>query len=472
LTDAATIAARLIALADAAPLYAPPALPSVPPLTETDSGMAERVAATHADDLRFDHRIGRWLIYQGHSWRGDPSGDVDRLVLTTIRNCYSTIGGLEEEAAKRRFKFLVKCESADRRAAVARLTRVTLPVADAGDGWDLKPDILGVRNGVISLPDGTLRPGRPNDRITLALDLDYDADAAAPRWEQFIREILPDPDLAAFIKRAIGYSLTGQMKEQCFFMCHGKGSNGKSVFLDTLAHLLGPLYAATPFSTFLAQKYGAAGPTNDLAALVARRAVSASEAGEGSYLNEDRLKAITGGERIRVRFLFREFFDFYPTCKIWLAVNHRPRVADDTLSFWRTFEGDAVDPDLATKLVDELPGIFAWSVQGAVEWYAGGLQPPASVLAVTAAYKREQDPLGEFLSAACDLGPEHHAGAKELGAAYGKWADDAGLRGHDRMTVTRLGRILGDRFESVHTRHGKVYDGLRVRPEREPGEDV
>ena len=477
----AVIAGQLVGLADASQLWTPPAKPTAPDLTETESGMADRVAFVHADDLRYDWRIGRWLRWRAHSWQSIEGGEVERLVLNVIRGCWRERESMTDyEDRQRRAKFLTKCESAASRAAVARLTRSVLPVSDNGDGWDLGPDLLGVRNGVLHLPTATLRDGKPDDRITLALDLDYDADATAPRWERFIGEVFPDPDLAAFIQRAIGYSLTGHVKEQCFFMLHGKGSNGKSVLLGVLARLLGPLYSTVPFSTFLAQHYGSAGPTNDQAGLVGKRVVSASETAEGSHLNEARLKAMTGGDPITARFLNHEFFTFHPSCKIWLSVNHQPQVADDSLGFWRrvrlipferTFEGAEVDPDLGDKLALELPGILAWAVGGAVEWYAGGLRAPALVSTQTAAYQREQDPLDGFLSAACDLRPDYRAGGGELAAAYNKWADSQKYGPRDRMTATRLGRLLGQRFKRMPTRSGRLYSGLQVRASRVPGDE-
>jgi len=252
------------------------------------------------------------------------------------------------------------------------------------------------------------------------------------------------------------------------------------VLLGVLARLLGPLYATTPFSTFLAQHYGSAGPTNDQAGLVGKRVVSASETAEGSRLNEARLKAMTGGDPITARFLNHEFFTFHPVAKIWLAVNHQPQVADDSLGFWRRvrlipfercFEGAAVDADLGDKLAVELPGILAWAVQGAVEWYARKLQPPACVLAGTAAYQREQDPLDAFLTATCDLGPDYRAGGAELSAAYSRWADVMKYGPRDRMTAVRLGRLLGQRFNRMPTRTGRLYAGLQVRAPRVPGDE-
>jgi putative DNA primase/helicase len=471
---------QLMALLDKAPIYTPPAEALVPDLTsETDSGMAEFFAALHANDLRYDHRIGRWLLWRDHSWRGDSGGEVNRLVLAADRKCYGKLGGMELEDRDRRYKFLKKCESAERRSAVVRLAKDTLPVADTGEAWDLKPDLLGVRNGVIELPTATLRKGIPDDRITLALDIDYDPDAQAPRWEQFISEVFPDADLAAFMHRSVGYSLTGQTKEQCFFLCYGKGSNGKSVLLNVMANLLGPLLVNVPFSTFLAPRAGMVAPTNDLAGLLAKRVVTAAETSDKSHLNEARLKSMTGGDPITARFLYHEYFTYAPTCKIWLAVNHRPRVADDSLGFWRrvrlipferTFAGAEIDQDLCITLATELPGILAWAVAGAIEWYGGGLRPPSCVLAQTAAYQKTQDPLDEFLTAVCEFGPDWRVQSAVIGGAYAAWADGLHYGPRDRLGRHALDELLDGRFGSMKLDNRKFYPGLRLRQTREPGE--
>ena len=106
---------------------------------------------------------------------------------------------------------------------------------------------------------------------------------------------------------------------------------------------------------------------NDLAALVGRRLVTASETNEGSRFNEARVKSLTGNVPITARFLHAEFFTFDPVAKFWLAVNHRPRVTDDTEGFWRRIRliefkrrfSKTDDPYLFNTLIAELPGILA-----------------------------------------------------------------------------------------------------------------
>ncbi|HXH21600.1 MAG TPA: phage/plasmid primase, P4 family [Dehalococcoidia bacterium] len=176
-----------------------------------------------------------------------------------------------------------------------------------------------------------------------------------------------DEELIDFIWKAVGYSLSGDTSEQCLFICHGSGANGKSVFLGTIRALAGDYAFNAPFSTFELQNRTTI--PNDVAPLASKRLVTAAETNDGTRLNEARLKALTGGDPISARFLHREYFSFIPEAKYWLAVNYRPRVDDLSYGFWRrvrlvpftcTFIGNQ-DKHLAAKLVRELPGILAWS---------------------------------------------------------------------------------------------------------------
>jgi phage/plasmid-associated DNA primase len=59
------------------------------------------------------------------------------------------------------------------------------------------------------------------------------------------------------------------------------------------------------------------------------------------------------------------------------------------------------DPALPRKLEEELPGILAWLVFGALEWQRVGLAPPAEVNAETEEYRAEQDVLAGFIADKC-----------------------------------------------------------------------
>jgi putative DNA primase/helicase len=432
-------------------------------------GAAERFARLHGDDLRYDHRRARWLLWSGHRWTPDTDGALTRIALEFVRAWqHEAVELTNRTRADAMLKFARRLERRDALTAMLAIARDLRPIADAGDQWDADPWLLGVPNGVIDLRTGALRPGWRADRITMTASVVFDAQATCPRWERFLDEIFDgDAELVAFIARAVGYSLTGNTREQCLFLCHGAGSNGKGTLTTTLTGILGDYAYNMPFTTIESQQRAAI--PNDLAALVGRRLVVASETNDGTRLNEARIKALTGCDPITARFLHSEFFTFEPVAKFWLAVNHKPIVRDDSYGFWRrmrlvpfdrTF---AIDGRLADTLAHEAPGILAWAVRGALAWQRDGLTAPAAVLTATEEYERDSDPLAAFFAEACRLDPDAETGANDLYKHYRGWADGHAFSERERLSTTMFGRKMAERFRRAHTRAGGVYFGVSTR---------
>lgn len=375
-------------------------------------------------------------------------------------------------------KYGRSCESVAKQEAMLKALSRLKDVADAGSAWDMNPNLLGVANGVVDLATGALRPGKQDDLITLGTKIIFDPEARAPRWEQYLREIFQDDEeVVAFIQRAVGYSLTGATKEQVMLLCHGKGSNGKSIFLNVL-RALGGEYATNIASDTIKKKKGA--PENhpaEIAVLVGKRIVTCNETPEAASINDERIKALVGGDEQTARFMRANPFTFRPVLKLWLATNHLPRVDDDSDGFWRRmrlvpferqFKGADRDNDLEEKLMGELPGILAWAIRGAAEWYRRGLDAPQKVMMATLQYRQSADPLADFITERCILG-DFTIGAGVLYRTYLAWCDAQGIRASESLTNTAFGRRMGDRFEKFQGAHGaRLYHGLRLRSENDP----
>jgi len=445
-----------------------------PAFNRTDAGNGEHFARLFGNRIRFDHRRGRWLIWQDNWWRDDDTRAVRRLAKEAARTRYGgaiSITDLRDREAEARFA--IASENRQRIDAMLAASQSEPPIADAGDRWDADPWLLGVANGILDLRTGALRPGSPADRITRHTEVPYERDARCPRWLRFLEEVFAgDDELTAFIARAVGYSLTGDTSEQCLFTCYGTGSNGKTVLLTIIRSIAGMYAVNTPFSTFEARSRTSI--PNDVAALAGARLVTASETSEDTRLNESRLKALTGGDEISARFLNHEFFTFRPVAKFWLAVNHKPRVADDSFGFWRRvrlipftrqFNADA-DPRLVEALAAELPGILGWAVAGAHAWQDRGLDAHAAVTSATATYRAESDPLADFIVAACVVADSLVVGASAAYRAYRSWATELGLGEREMLTSTKFGTRMKSRFASDHKNTGNVYLGVGIRAER------
>ena len=422
----------------------------------TDAGNAAILAHLFGDRLRFDHLRGRWLVWAGHWWAHDADGEPPRLALEAARwRAARAFDLLQGKEANRAVGWAVGSRNRQRIDACLWVGRHLRPVADAGAGWDADPMLLGAANGVVDLRLAALRDGRPEDRVTMHSPVAFDPDAACPRWLQFLDEIFESDDkLVEFVRRACGYSLTGLTVEQVFFILFGSGANGKSVFLSTLRYILGP-YAYDPgFGVFEAATRFAPHP-EQLAVLAGRRLVTANETAENTRLNETRLKVLSHGDATSARFMHESRFEFTPTCKVWLGVNHKPQVHDDSLGFWRSvrlipfnrrFLDDA-DRHLVEKLRGEAPGILAWAVRSCLEWQTEGLGLPEAVAAATREYGEESDPLANFMAARCVVGPTCWAAAGDLYRSYLAWAADEGMPERSRLTPQGFGRRIGGRFK-------------------------
>lgn len=439
----------------------------------TDAGNAEYFTSQHGAILRFDHQRGRWLEWDRHSWRHDSDGQITRLALKSVRDRYLNAVNIEDsDARKVTAKWAIGSEQRARIEAAIALAKNMKPIADSGESWDTDPWLFCVNNGVVDLRTGELRPGKQEDRITMRSPADYNPDAKTPRWMAFLNEIFDtNQELIYWLQKYCGYCLTGDTREQVIPIGYGSGANGKTRLLSALRHVLGKYAYDAPFSTF--ELSTRSNIPNDLAALVGRRFVTSSETNEGTRLNEARIKSLTGQDTVTARFLHAEFFTFQPVAKFFLAVNHRPRVYDDSYGFWRRvrlipftrqFKGQADDKELLGKLIAETDGILAWLIEGCLLWQKEGLEPiPESIVAATQEYEADSDPLSDFILDDCVITPQGYVQSNRLYKDYLEWCENQGMREKEKMTSTAFGRRMGQKFKKMHKESGAVYVNLALK---------
>ncbi|NQT21638.1 MAG: hypothetical protein HQ592_18175 [Planctomycetes bacterium] len=452
-----------------------PAIPETILKDCTDTGNAELLATLYGDTARYDHARGRWLLWRSPIWAPDEDGAVDRMAIEAARERYKALWHVDFASTKARSAALKWADSSRnevRIRACLKVARNLQPITDAGHDWDSHPMLLAANNGVIDLETGKLRDGCQGDKLTLKVPINYEPSALCPLFENFLMEIFDeDLELVNFVLAAIGYSITGDTGEQCLFFLYGCGANGKGVLTETLRYVFGEYADDVPFSTLELDRNS--GATNDLAKLIGKRFVTASEGSESRRLNEARLKALTGCDSVTARFLYREFFTFRPVAKFWLAANHKPPVRDTSEGFWRRirmipfqreFKGAAADKDLIHKLRAEAPGILTLAVRCCLDWQKHGLKAPASVLDATDEYREESDPLARFVDECCDVIEALSVPASTLYKGYHDWAESENMQTREILTNTAFGRKMTERFQKERIPgSGKRYLGIGLR---------
>jgi putative DNA primase/helicase len=438
----------------------------------TDAGNARILSRLYGEDIRYCYSLSKWFVWDRKRWVIDDTGEIYRIAKKTTNRLWQLADKFKDQELQTAWKkHVLRSEAANRLEAMVRLVQSESRIVVSQEKLDVDPWLLNVENGTLDLKTGSLRPHNRKDLITKIAPVTYDEKAACPNWDRFLNEIMAgDHDSIRFLQKAIGYSLTGSVTEQVFFILYGTGANGKSTFINTVLHLLGDHGLQTPTETLLVKKHGN-GISNDVARLKGARFVAAVEAEHERHLAEALIKQLTGGDKISARYLYGEFFEFDSTFKIFLSVNHKPVIKGADHGIWRrirlipfsvTFPPDKRDPNLGTKLDAELPGILRWAVEGCMLWQKEGLEPPLAVKAAIADYRSEMDVIGDFIDECCVVDPAAKTPFKDLFDKYTTWSMNNGDPFPNQIEFARA--ITERGFTAGRNKNlGRFRRGIRIK---------
>ncbi|MBX3387185.1 MAG: hypothetical protein KF768_11490 [Phycisphaeraceae bacterium] len=444
-------------------------------------GNGERFVDQHGKDVRFCYELDSWLVWTGKRWSLDAAAAVEAMAKKTARRILKEMERAIDKARDegKPDDEIEAIEKAYRKqhisASSVRGVRDMLTMAQSEPGVkvavaqiDAPHMLLNVRNGTIDLTTGRLRPHARDDGITKLAPVTFDPDADSSLWQSFLDRIFAgDEDLIAYIQRAVGYSLTGQVSEQCLFFLHGTGQNGKSVFIQTLLAVLGEYAQKAPTEMIMKQERASGGATPDMARLRGVRFAVTAELDEDQRMGEAKVKDLTGADRIVARKLYCDPIEFDPTHKLWIYGNHKPSIRGTDDGIWRrmrlisfavTIPDAEKDPHLVDRLRAERSGILAWAVRGCLEWQRDGLGLPHAVASATEAYRGESDRLAAFIEERCVVGQWASVGKSELYVAYEAWCRESGECVRSKRW---LGLRLAERgFGEQRDKHERSWIGI------------
>jgi len=430
-------------------------------LRENELGDANLFKKLYRKNFIFNKATDSWLTWDTHHW----SVDSMDLALASVEG----VAQVFQDEARRISKEIAKIESTDNGGGVGQLKhqrdslnrRVAAlrssgrrkncmgfvhTSADAmaikGDEIDQKPWLVACKNGVINLRTGDLEPGRHQDMLLKASPVAWAGiDAPWPTWETSISEIFSGiQPLVECFQRVCGYAMVGQVMQSILVVMTGRGRNGKSMIIETLAKVLGPLSGAIPSEMLLDQfRTSSSGPTPDIMSLRGLRMAFASETDDGCKISPSRVKWLTGNDTIIGRNPHDKHpVQFKPSHTLFLLTNHKPHAPAEDFAFWerivlfpfdlsfvdrepRNENERRADPDRSRRLEDELPGILAWMVRGCLAWQVQGVAPPAAVKEAVQSYQREEDSIADFIDECCITGEGYSVGATAVFQAFEAW---------------------------------------------------
>lgn len=410
---------------------------------------------------------GQWFRWTGNVWKRDTVSAVVHAVRLVCR----TAANKNNKPADQR-----RLASTKTILAVAKLAGADPSIATEVDRLDQHVMLLNTPEGVVDLDTGVVGPHER--RLLLTQITCASPGVGCPIWMSFLETITGgDQELIAYLARVAGYCLTGQTNEQAFFLLHGLGANGKSVFLQTLAHVLGDYAATAASDTFISR--GGTRHLSEIAGLRGARMVLMSETEADAQWAEARIKMVTGGEKLRANFMYKDLFEFTPQFKLLVGTNHRPALGEVGVAMRRrlhlipfnvTIPEDQRDANLAEKLKLEANGILGWMLAGCHDLQRlGGLRPPPCVSSAVEEYFSTEDRFGQWIEECCAVGVACRATSKALFASWSSWAKEAGLD-------PKSNRYLGEQLRSRGFSDGKVgrdrgWHGIGLRSPRPEGVD-
>lgn len=431
-----------------------------------DMGNAARLSDAFGESILYCYTDDCWFYFDGRCWVRDKTGVIERLcdqLIEEMRHETNNYGDTDE--AQKAFNQHVKRSRSNRsKKAMIAETRHHVPILPSE--MDTHPFLLNTLNGTLDLRNGELNKHDPKEHLTKMALCEYTDKADHPRWTRFLNDIFGgDREMLRYIQKAVGYSLTGSIKEQCVFFCYGTGRNGKSTFLNVISDIAGS-YAVNIQPDTIMVRYGSKdGANSDIARLKGARLVTSAEPNEGMRINEGLLKQLTGGDKVTARYMYKELFEFTPEFKLWMATNHKPVIHGTDTGIWRRIHlipftvqipEDKVDKQLPYKLKEEYPAILAWAVEGCLLWQKEGLEMPLAVRDATKEYRKDMDVVSAWLDECCTLG-EGREKTSDLYQSYVDWAEK---NNEYKMSNRKFGDGMAKRFERTKSHGACYYNGL------------
>ncbi|MBN2789910.1 MAG: hypothetical protein JXR69_06950 [Candidatus Delongbacteria bacterium] len=417
----------------------------------TDKATAEAWLKWINSEYVYNYRTDHWYKWNGKFWELDQVEEHKASLLDFAKDL--KIRAMEEPERDRQNR-IIKIAIDLENAKTWKGHFEASAVLNNRIGFNLNSDLINLQNGTFDIKKMQFKQHCKEEYFNYSLPFDYLPEKSCPTWISFLNDIfLDNSDLIHYINKAVGYSLTAEVQEQCLFFLYGSGQNGKSVFIETLLHIFGDFGIKIPLTALLYNKNNNESSQREIIRLKNKRFTVANETEENGHLSESIIKDLTGGDTLTGRELYEKTAEFKATHKLWIYGNHKPMIKGSDLGIWRriklipflyTVPKDKIDRELQSKLKNELSGIFNWILEGLKLWKKEGLEPiPEEITNATAEYKNEMDIIQQFITDCCNIAEGLECNSKDLYKSFTNWLEESGIK--SRISKNMLTKKLAEK---------------------------
>jgi putative DNA primase/helicase len=252
--------------------------------------------------------------------------------------------------------------------------------------FDRTPELFSTSNGAFNYVEGCVE---------------------APAWFGFINSLEQPEEWVQLLQEIMGYCLAGGYDLQKVIMFLGPPRCGKGTVQRTISKLLGIGNVCSPNIEDFASAFGMEQMLGKRLAIVPEAQLPPRDVPQIVAS----VKAISGGDMVTVNRKHLKNIPVTLTTKIMMVSNNMLVLPDNSkalsvrivpLRFREEFVGRE-DIKLASKLTQELPGIFNWALPGLRRLYIndGKFTLPASSIEIMEQLTMESAPLQSFLHDLC-----------------------------------------------------------------------
>ena len=362
--------------------------------------------------------------------------------------------------------------------------------------------IIPLANGLLMIPTGAavtrgdatpaIVAPTPNYFVLSRLSIEYSklhptiASDASPRvtihhpeWSKFLYSVWPDdPASIALLQEWYAYVLSGETRRHKMLLFVGPPRSGKGTIARILAALIGQRYTAAPTMASLVGPFG-------LQSLIGKTLATVADArfsGRDMATVVERLLSISGEDIQTVDRKFKSSWTGKLSVRFMLLSNELPKLSDVSgaiatrfliLETTHSFLGRE-DLELEPRLVQELPAILAWALDGLPRLQRQGrFTEPPSAREAAQVLMDFTSPMRAYAREKLIVGPTHEVGTD---AAFTAWSDWCAANGRENVgTAQSFGRDIRAAIPGLRTgarghggSGGRVYIGFRLRTDRDP----